>query len=149
MDSVIDWAGVPLSHNHIATMLAKLNSSGMARICFHENEKSGLHVMLIAISPYFSYPIHRHMSSDEWYLVIHGKLYIGSYDYAGKQLDSNVLIPPVELHLTSACKGGLLMKSGTFHNAATLGEGALFLEIRPGPFIKADTQYLTNLTKDE
>ena len=93
--------------------------------------------------PNTTYPIHRHLSADEWYIVVHGELRIQTYNSAGRTLDTYCLRPPSELAADLNAGIGLLMKSNTFHDTSTTSEGALFVEVRPGPFDKADTQYLS------
>ncbi len=142
MKQLVEWSSDPLSHDHFTSMLENLNTLDVNRICFHESERSGLHVMLISIPPNTVYPTHRHLSVDEWYIVIHGQLLIRAYDVMGTPTESYVLTSSSELCTNSSASSGLLMKANIFHDTCSLSEGAIFVEVRPGPFNKSDTEYL-------
>jgi len=140
----VEWMGNILKYEHIQALINS-DSSLVSRFCFHECEESALHVMLISMPPNSNYPIHRHFSSDEWYTAIHGSLFISKYDCGGKKTDTILLQPPSKINSGTLSSSGLLMQHNIFHDAKTLDDGAIFLEVRPGPFNKADTQYLKDL----
>ena len=97
--------------------------------------------MLIRLPEGTVYPVHRHLDSDEFYCVFEGTLVINTYSESGEKESATRLIPPGSLSMMSTAKGGFLMKKGTYHDTRSEGSACVFLEVRPGPFRKSDTQY--------
>ncbi len=106
-----------------------------ARVCFHDGPQAPVHDMVIVFrggGP--AQPAHKHLTREETYHIIEGKLRLQFFDDKGKK--------------TGACTLGA---SGTglplvyrvphdiFHATEPDSEFAVFHESRPGPFEAADT----------
>ena len=94
--------------------------------------------MLIGVPPNFHYPIHRHLDTDEFYFVLRGSLYVSSFDSSGIELNCIELIPFTD---TSISTHGFIMERDVFHDTRAGADGALFLEVRSGPFDRTKTKF--------
>jgi cupin fold WbuC family metalloprotein len=114
------------------------NSNDLARICYHESVSSALHVMLIRLPSRKLYPVHRHLDFDESVVLVEGDLYINLFD------DSGILEKTINLKNTAVCKDaefGMITMQYQWHSVGAGKSGAVFLEIKPGPFDKSMVEF--------
>lgn len=105
------------------------------RVCFHDGAAEPVHDMVIVIrggGP--SQPAHKHLTRDETYHVIEGRLRLQFFDDSGKPTSSCLLGQPGS-GLPLLCR----IPKNVFHATEPEGEFAVFHESRPGPFDAADT----------
>lgn len=107
------------------------NSRRLARICLHESNDSPLHVMLIALAPESSFPVHRHLHREEFLLHLTGSGRLQVQDSSSELVE--------RFHFNR--KKTFRVPSGTWHSMAAGRLGLSFMEIRLGPFVSDDTQY--------
>ena len=110
------------------------SSNEVARFCYHDSEVSDLHVMLICMPSNKSYPVHRHLDSDENVTINQGDLYISFYSEQGKQEESFHLQPQEQAEDSNF---SLLLKRGQWHSVRSGHAGAVFVEVKLGPFDKS------------
>ncbi len=125
---------------HLKALAIKNDGSELRRFCFHESGNSELHVMLVSIPPNISYPLHRHHDTDEWYLVLHGELVILLFENNCSS-SKQVLLGAMSSENNDNKTMGFLLKKGTWHMTTASKLGAIFLEVRRGPFDKNCTEY--------
>ena len=129
-------------NNHILDGFIKTNSSNIIkqikkfknyknenlRICLNPDNKSSLHVMLIKfIKNKKINLLHYHRSKCEFYYVLKGAIKL-------KVKESNKLSNIV------LKKGSMLyMDKKTVHSITPHTKEVIFIEIRPGPFVKNDS----------
>ena len=83
---VVDGEGIEDIDKAISELDKKMEGLNIARICFHEGDKSLLMSMLIRIKNKYHYPIHRHIWKDESYTILEGSCDFIEYDENGKEL---------------------------------------------------------------
>ena len=99
------------------------SSTGTRRLCLHESLDSALHVMLIEIKPDTDFKRHSHTNSDEMVYLVAGSL---AYHFDNDE--SSIL-----------SKDGtfsIIIPKGCCHSVRSGPDGALYLEVINGPFIK-------------
>ena len=139
MSRTVDRLPGVLSSAHIGRMRDQCSGGmSLSRICFHDDDEANLHVMLISIPSDQSYPVHCHDDFDEWYFILSGSLVVTTYQPDG--------VPARSTQLASGEFGvsqelGILMPRGVWHSTSAGSSGAVFLEVRPGPFRKNNTRF--------
>lgn len=105
------------------------------RVCFHDGPQSPVHDMIIVFrggGP--AQPAHKHLTREETYHVIEGKLRLQFFDERGSKTTSCTL-GALGSGLPLICR----VPSNVFHATEPDSEFAVFHESRPGPFDAADT----------
>jgi cupin fold WbuC family metalloprotein len=141
MNSAVEWLSGRLLPKHLRSLATRGDGSKLHRFCFHEGIDSELHVMLVSIPPNISYPSHRHNDTDEWYLVLHGELMISIFE-SSCCVGEQILVRAMSTESIDDVTMGFLLKKGTWHMTTATDKGAIFLEVRRGPFDKSNTEYL-------
>ena len=127
-----------VSHDDIGALLKEsLSKENISRICYHESDDSKLHLMLIQMPPEKNYPMHRHLDSDESLVLVNGDLYITLLD------DCSGSNEVMHLRKMDSNSDGLalLVKQNQWHAVASGSDGAVFLEIKRGPFDKSMVEF--------
>ena len=107
-------------------------SEGLSRICIHDSLDAPLHVMILALGPEATYPLHYHKTRSEFYWVIDGELEI-------KLIKKNE--SSTKVYLNTSKNRGFLVNAGIMHAVKNKSKNVpcRFLEIRPGPFDPSDS----------
>jgi cupin fold WbuC family metalloprotein len=105
------------------------SGTGTRRLCFHESNRSDLHVMLVQASTHQAFPRHCHTDSDEFTTVVSGGLEITVW---AEGLQS----PPYVLVLGRDFSGehAAVIRKGIPHTTRPLSETTVYLEVKLGPF---------------
>jgi cupin fold WbuC family metalloprotein len=140
--SPVTWAGGLFSSCHLADLNTTLRAHDIARVCFHASESSDMHVMTIGLGPNVAYPIHRHIDTDEWYLVLTGQLNVSKFD-GDLNLYQNFMLTSLGTQDTQSSYG-LMVEKTIWHSTTSGPTGCIFLEVRKGPFVKEKTIYAIN-----
>ena len=119
-------------------LINKSNQSkeNKSRLCLHKNLDSKIHQMMIFHKKNHLVRPHKHLSTDESYLIIKGKMKVVFFNNNGK-VEKTVL-------LSSDLKSNpfyIQIPKNTFHNQIFLKD-TIFLEIKNGPFRKKNDVYL-------
>jgi len=72
-------------------------------------------------------PIHRHLNTDEMYIVLRGKLRVIFYDDKGDIVESQIIAPKEEVY-------GVNIPAGTWHSLEVLESGTVIFEVKEGPY---------------
>ena len=136
----VNWIPHTLSAEHVRALKEAQGHQELSRICFHESISCGLHIMLISCAANVKYPLHKHDNTDEWYLIFDGELTVQ------KLSDLNGKPETIILSSKSALKGssptiGHMVSENIWHCTEAGNEGAIFLEVRRGPFAKESTMF--------
>lgn len=83
--------------------------------------------LLNALEPGTVIPVHRHLHTDETYVVLSGSLHLLLYD-GKKNLQQKVLLDP------SQGKYGVSIPAGTWHSVEVLEKGTVIFEVKQGPY---------------
>jgi cupin fold WbuC family metalloprotein len=111
------------------------NECGLSRICLHERDSPGPQMMLIKMGSNCVYPAHSHAVEREWYVIVEGELILTTY-----QSDDLRVVSERRLSKTSGYLA-LTIDAGCIHEAKSGELGAVFFEVRPGPFLRDNTKF--------
>lgn len=89
--------------------------------------------LLNALEPGTVIPVHRHLHTDETYVVLSGSLNLLLYD-GKKNLQQKVLLDPLQ------GKYGVSIPAGTWHSVEVLEKGTVIFEVKQGPYSPISTE---------
>ncbi len=93
----------------------------------HESHDSKAQRLFNALEPGTFLPIHRHVATDETFIVLRGKLRVTFYDDNGVPAEIFDLEP-------AAKKYGCQIPKNVWHSFEVLATGTAILEIKDGPY---------------
>jgi cupin fold WbuC family metalloprotein len=102
------------------------------RICLHKNKKSKLHIMIICLNKKKKIVPQVHLTKDEFYYIIKGKLIIKIYSVKKKIVEKIILGKKNKFYF---------LNKKIIHSTASLSKQCIFLECRTGPFDPKETRY--------
>lgn len=94
---------------------------------FHPSHDCKVQRLLNALEPGTELPIHRHLHTDEIYIVLRGAVRVMYYD-ENKSLVSEHFLAPKE------GKYGLQIPAGQWHSLEVLQSGTVIFEVKEGPY---------------
>lgn len=109
-----------------------------SRICFHGDDASILHFMLVYHSVHHLVRKHVHKDKSEYLILVSGSLSIRTYDKAGEILNNTFLLSTSE---TNEANSFCFIPAGTTHDVI-MHTDSCFLEFTSGPFTHLSTSYL-------
>jgi len=114
------------------TESAKHNPRLRMNMNLHNSLEDRVQRLLNALEPGTNLPIHRHLHSDETYMLIRGSL---------KLLIYNDLKEITEVFELSAAVGkyGVSIPMGTWHSIEVLESGTVIFEVKEGPYAPLST----------
>ena len=108
-----------------------LNQNKDHRICLHQGKNSSLQIMINCLIKKDEYLPHKHITKDEFYYLLNGKLKVVLINKDNKILDYSILGPKNRF---------FFLKKNIIHYTVPLTKICTFIEARPGPFKKKDTK---------
>lgn len=109
------------------TQSAKQNPRLRINMNLHNSLEDKVQRLLNALEPGTDLPIHRHLHSDETYILIRGSLKVLIYN------DLKNLVQEFELS-NPAGRYGVNIPIGTWHTIEVLESGTVIFEIKEGPY---------------
>jgi cupin fold WbuC family metalloprotein len=108
---------------------SEVNPRRRCRICFHANEQSDMHEMLIMLRKGSYVPVHKHLHSDESSLILHGEGALIFFDEEGQ-------VTSVECLDAQGVKGSRFIRlaAGQLHSLYISTDIFYFKETICGPF---------------
>ena len=94
---------------------------------FHESLDAKAQRLLNALEPGTILPIHRHLHTDETYIVLRGSLRILFYNEQKTLMESEVLN-------SHEGKYGVNIPASQFHTLEVLESGTVIFEVKEGPY---------------
>ncbi len=120
-----------LKKKYISDLKKKtLKSKKDNRICLHNNKKSSLQIMINCLIKKKIYHPHKHISIDEFYYILDGKLKIIYVNEENKELKSYIL---------NKKNNFFYLNRNIIHYTIPITRSCTFIEARPGPFNISDT----------
>lgn len=107
------------------------SQNGVARLCFHRFDTSALQLMLIAIAPGRSFPLHLHNKKTEFLLHVAGS---GVVEVCADDKSNSVLLDE-----RSRESGVVFIPRSTWHSVSAGPQGLALFEFTQGPFRSSDT----------
>ena len=96
---------------------------------FHMSLDDKCHRFLNALEPGTQVPIHHHITKDETFILLRGKIRVNIYNDAGEIIESVVLC-----HESGNI--GVDIPKNTWHNVECLESGSVIFEVKEGPFVE-------------
>lgn len=107
------------------------------RLCLHRGPNDSFHQMLILEYRGKSFPAHRHPVKSEGYQIIRGQMDLYLYDDHGK-IERKIF-------LNTTCPIARIGPQ-TFHALNVVTDYAIYLESKPGPFVREDDKVMAPWT---
>jgi len=104
----------------------------------HRSLNDHVQRLLNAMEPGTEMPIHRHLHTDETYLVLKGSLKVLLFD-ENKKLIQTVLLDPKK------GKYGVSIPASQWHSVDVLEKGTVIFEVKQGPYAPLDTKDIMHL----
>lgn len=96
---------------------------------FHQSLSDKCHRFLNALEIGTQIPVHHHVTKDETFIILKGKVRVNTYNDNGEIIDSIVL---------SSENGhyGVDIPKNTWHGLECLESGSVIFEVKEGPFVE-------------
>jgi|GEM_PF-549849 len=96
---------------------------------FHQCLDDKCHRFLNALEVGTEVPIHHHVTKDETFIVLKGRVRVNTYNDQGEVLESTVLSHEDGIY-------GVDIPKNTWHNVECLETGSVIFEVKEGPFVE-------------
>lgn len=96
---------------------------------FHESLDDKCHRFLNALEVGTVVPIHHHVTKDESFVLLQGKVRVSTYNDQGEVLESVVLS-------RKDGRYGVDIPKNTWHGVECLESGSVIFEVKEGPFVE-------------
>lgn len=96
---------------------------------FHQSLDEKCHRFLNALEVGTQVPIHHHVTKDETFILLKGKVCVKTYNDAGEIIESVVLSQ-------EDGRIGVDIPKNTWHNVECLESGSVIFEVKEGPFVE-------------
>lgn len=105
---------------------------------FHGSLDDKCHRFLNALEPGTQVPVHHHLTKDETFILLRGKVRVNLYNDLGKVTNSVVLC-----HADGNI--GVDIPKNTWHNVECLETGSVIFEVKEGPFVEHEVDGILHL----
>lgn len=107
---------------------------------FHQSLGDKCHRFLNALEVGTEVPVHHHVTKDETFIILKGRIRVNTYNDEGKILESIVL---------SQEEGriGVDIPKNTWHNVECLESGSVIFEVKEGPFVEHEIDGILHIDK--
>jgi cupin fold WbuC family metalloprotein len=122
------------------TLQAKSNERLRKNYNLHRSLNDHVQRLLNALEPGTILPVHRHLHTDETYILFRGVLKVHLYN------DNKVLIQTILLDSKSG-KYGLSIPAGQWHTIEVLETGTVIFEIKQGPYAPLELSDILEVEK--
>lgn len=95
---------------------------------FHQSLDDKCHRMLNAVEPGTIVPIHRHLTKNESFVVLRGKVRVSTYNDDGSVIESVVLCQEEGRY-------GVDIPKNVWHNLESMAPNSVIFECKEGPFV--------------
>lgn len=108
---------------------------------FHRSLDEKCHRFLNAVEPGTVVDIHRHLTKDETFVLLRGRVRVNTYYDDGSIMDS-VELSPVD------GRYGMNIPKGVWHNLESLETNSVFFECKEGPYSLEDQEVMQIVEKE-
>lgn len=96
---------------------------------FHQSLSDKCHRFLNALEIGTQIPVHHHVTKDETFIILKGKVRVNTYNDKGEIIDSIVLS-------SESSRYGVDIPKNTWHGLECLESGSVIFEVKEGPFVE-------------
>ena len=107
---------------------------------FHQSLDEKCHRFLNALEPGTVVPIHHHMTKDETFILLRGKVRVSTYN------DDGEVIEQVVLSLEDG-RYGVDIPKNVWHGVECLESGSVIFEVKEGPFVAHEQDGILHIDK--
>ena len=107
---------------------------------FHGSLEDKCHRFLNALEPGTQVPVHHHVTKDETFILLRGRVRVNIYNDLGEVTES-VVLSHEEGHI------GVDIPKDTWHNVECLEAGSVILEVKEGPFVEHEIDGILAIKK--
>lgn len=128
-------------NNHLLDNLshqAKENERLRQNYNLHAHLADPVQRLLNALEPGTTLPVHRHLHSDETFILMRGSVHVLLYD------DQKCLIKSLVLSVESG-NFGLSIPAGQWHTIDVLESGTVLFEIKQGPYTPLESKDILHM----
>lgn len=104
----------------------------------HRSLNDHVQQLLNALEPGTVLPIHRHLHTDETYIVLNGSLHVFLYNDK-KELTHTLLLDPKK------GKFGVSIPAAQWHTIEVLEKGTVIFEVKQGPYAPLESKNIMQL----
>ena len=108
---------------------------------FHKSLDEKCHRFLNAVEPGTVVDIHRHLTKDETFVLLRGRVRVNTYYDDGSIMDSVELSPDDGRY-------GMNIPKGVWHNLESLETNSVFFECKEGPYSLEDQEVMQIVEKE-
>lgn len=108
---------------------------------FHQSLDDKCHRFLNALEIGTEVPVHHHVTKDETFILLRGKVCVKTYNDNGEVVESVVLCRE------NGCLG-VDIPQNTWHNVECLEPGSVIFEVKEGPFVEHETDGILHIGQD-
>ena len=108
---------------------------------FHRSLDEKCHRFLNAVEPGTVVDIHRHLTKDETFVLLRGRVRVNTYNDDGSIMDSVELSPDDGRY-------GMNIPKGVWHNLESLETNSVFFECKEGPYSLEDQELMRIVEKE-
>ncbi len=146
MALTLEFAGMLLDQSLFSALLDAAAQSTRRRAFknLHQDFAEAVQRVVIAIQPDSYVPPHRHVEAHQWelFVVLAGSIDLCQFDDAGQLTARNTLV-------AGSAMTGLELAPGVWHSIIAASGGAVFLEVKQGPFDPAQPRFFAPFAPTE
>lgn len=105
---------------------------------FHQSLSDKCHRFLNALEIGTQIPVHHHVTKDETFIILKGKVRVNTYNDNGEIIDSIVLS-------SESGRYGVDIPKNTWHGLECLESGSVIFEVKEGPFVEHEVDGILNV----
>lgn len=120
--------------------IAKASSRLRMNYNFHQSLDDKCHRFLNAMEPGTVVPVHHHVTKDESFIILKGKVRVNIYNDEGQVIESVVLSQKEGRY-------GVDIPKNTWHGVECLESGSVIFEVKEGPFVEHEKDGILILNK--
>ena len=107
---------------------------------FHQSLDEKCHRFLNAMEPGTVVPVHHHMTKDETFILLRGKVRVSTYNDDGEVIEQVVLSQEDGRY-------GVDIPKNVWHGVECLESGSVIFEVKEGPFVAHEQDGILHIDK--
>lgn len=107
---------------------------------FHQSLDEKCHRFLNAMEPGTIVPVHHHMTKDETFILLRGKVRVSTYNDDGEVIEQVVLSQEDGRY-------GVDIPKNVWHGVECLESGSVIFEVKEGPFVAHEQDGILHIDK--
>lgn len=131
-----------IDNNLIDSVIEKAKTSPRLRMNhnFHQSLDDKCHRFLNALEVGTQVPVHHHVTKDETFILLQGRVRVNTYN------DDGEIVESIILDREKGCIGVDIPRN-TWHNLECLESGSVIFEVKEGPFVEHEIDGILHIKK--